>query len=177
MELHKKRKSNKKKEEFNEDTFDESTLGKNPFINSLSIPVTKIYSDTNYVKNDEGTWLNSSFYAERTASTRIYMCPGCATTIYGLSPKAKEMFLYFLYHPNRGKDWIKFNPENYTEKTKVSSRTTITEALAELIKNGLLNAITVVPKVKNMYWINPFMFSFNNRVIAYPEKLDIKGTI
>ena len=159
--------------------FDEKTLPPNPFVYSLEIPVTKMYSKDKFVflpaeiEGETGTFIQSAFYTERTQSARLYYCTGCIDRVYNLSDKALRMFMYILYHLKRGKDYIQINKDDYMRKNNIKSRTTVLSAIEELLRYSFISST----KYNTVFYTNPWLFSSGDRVSKYPDKLIEQGEL
>lgn len=158
------------------ESFDESKLIVNPFVENLEIPVTMVIdtavkSKTKPVFNtgDFQVWDNNKYYIEKTQSTSIYYSDYSKDRVYNLSDKAKSLYLFLLYNVKRGKDFIQLNREVYMKKNNIKSGTTVIEAIKELMRYGFI----VNTEFQSVYWINPALFFSGSRIQKYPEKTRI----
>lgn len=146
---------------------DEATLGGNPFLCTLEIPVTKIISNVDYTENTEGVVVNKVFYCEKTQKVELYMHESARSNVAGLSDKAQRLYLHILYSLTRNQQWIYLNKEFYMRENGVSSQTTFYDAVKELQRYCYVQKTIT----KEVYWINPHRFFPGNRVLKYPDKI------
>lgn len=151
--------------------FTYAQLGHNPCVNSgFVVEVNSITFKDQYKKDSSGLLLPVNTEVENVPYTKVYVTSSRRIIISGLSPSAKELYLWIFFEIEHGKDalWInkdRFMLENHT------SLNTYKKALDELIRYALL-AFTVV---KDVYWINPDFFFKGNRIEKYPDNIVLKN--
>jgi len=144
---------------------DESQLGTNPYLYELQIPVTEIVKDIDYEKTEEGVLINKVLYAERTQKVTLYMHESSKSNVAGLSDKAQRLYLHILYSLTNKQDWFYLNKQDYMNKNKVKSQTTVNAAIGELHRYAFVQPTPV----KGYYWVNPHRFFPGNRLEKYPD--------
>jgi len=150
---------------------DESKLKRNPFSESLKIPVTRVVEPNKFVDKD-GVLQPIEYYIEREESVKIYYADGSKKLIQGLSPAGKVLYLFILYHLENGKDWFVLNRPLFLSQTNTGSVNTLKKALIELQEETIISPTTQ----KDVYWINPKLFFCGNRAMKYKDNVEIKST-
>ena len=147
----------------------EALLGINPFSYSVIIPVRRISTNT-YIKDEEG--IKTTLYKDldNQQNVKIFKGDGNKEVVFGLSSKAKDLFLWLLFETKTGCDYIKFDSVKYMEDLGISSRTTITQAIAELCKVCFI----CKSPLAGYYWINPRFFFSGDRTIKYKANCKLK---
>ena len=147
--------------------FEENTLGINPFIYTLEIPVRTV--ETNSYELDEGVLLPKQVQLEKTDYTKVFISSERRQIISNLSDKALRLYLWIIYELEPGKDYLWINHNRYMAEQNIKSINTYKSSVEELMRYGML-AMTVK---KNVYWINPdFMFN-GNRLTKYRKQIKL----
>lgn len=155
---------------------DETRLKVNPFLANLKIPATKVKDVGKYRYDlDKGAMVGSEYHMEKVEHTKVYHNSGNYAIIAALSPAGKCMYLYLLYRLERGKDWLQINKQHYMTKHRITSVNTYKKGLNELGEKGIISPSSAYPK--DVFWINPNFFFNGNRLIAYPDNMDLNGEI
>lgn len=148
---------------------DEKNLGENPFVRTLSIPVTPIVSSKDLVLNEAGVIVNKTFYIEKTPKVELYIHECARDNIASLSDKAQRLLLHILYTMGRNKDHYQLNKQHYMTKNKIKSHTTVSNAIQELVRYQYI----VKSCKQTVYWINPYRFFPGSRLQKYPNNKEV----
>lgn len=151
--------------------FDETKLLKNPFSYSLKIEVTRCIDTGKFAADKEGIMHPVSTLIERQSATKIFHVAGIAEMVGNLSDTAMRLYMYIIHSLDAGKDFIRINPEHYQKKNRVKDGRTYKSATKELIRYNFI----VNTEFDNVYWINPNLFFCGNRILKYPESIEIKS--
>jgi hypothetical protein len=142
-------------------------LGNNPCVNSgFIVYVNTITFKDQYKKYSDGLLLPVSVEVEKTPYTKLYVDSLRRLVISGLTPSAKELYLWVMFEIEHGKDALWINRERFMLENNTSLNT-YKKALDELLRYALL-AFTVV---KDVYWINPDFFFKGDRISKYPNNI------
>lgn len=145
---------------------DEKNLPKNPFSNSLTIPVVgKVLEDHYKIKDD--VKLPYEIELEYTRFFKVYSTKAHRMIVNNLQPSTKELFLWLMYTIEYGEDYVWINKKRYMEECSVSLNT-YKKSIKEMIRYGL---IVPMGLYDNTYWINPDFFFKGSRVNKYPDKV------
>lgn len=156
--------------------YDESLLKNNPWAFSLKIEATEVTDYKRHIseQQEDGHTIQvpDKYYLDRTPSTKVFMTVGVKEKVYGLSERAKCLYLYLLYNLKQNKDYVQINQENYMLKNNIKSVNTFKEAKKELI-----NADFILPAstYKTVFWINPNYIFPGSRTKKYEHAIDKKG--
>jgi hypothetical protein len=145
-------------------SIDQSLLGKNPFVNSLSIPVNKI-KGKNYVMDDD-VLVKEIIELEATRFTKIFVSSERRKIVNDLSSCSQRLFLWLIFEIDEGCDWVYINKDRYLKEQNLSYNT-YTKARDELIRYGFISPTVI----KDVFWINPDMFFQGNRIKKYRDKI------
>jgi len=155
-----------KKREF-KPTYNEAMLGRNPFLDTLTVEVSAVEYKNQYVKDKDGIILPKIGEVEYERKTSIYVASEKRLRSNSLTPRAKELYLWLIYEADSGKDYLWLNRVRYMSENNIASPTTYRSAINELIKEGFVSR-TVVGGV---YWLNPSLFFNGNRIIKFPKNI------
>ena len=153
--------------------FTEEDLGGNPFIQSLVVRVCD-FKTGKIIEDEEG--IKDYEYAEREYDpcTKVYTESIDRKIINGLSPKAKELYLFLIYSLNTGKDYFWFNRQRYMEELNIKSNTTVCNAIFELSRYCIIYKAATV---KDVYWINPAFLFAGNRIKKYKSNVKVVSSM
>lgn len=149
---------------------DRAKIGNNPFLLTLSIPVTKIVSNKELIEDVDGSIINKTLYKEKTQKVEIYYHECARDNIAKLSDKAQRLLLHILYTLDRNDDCYWLNKHLYMKGNEIKSNTTVSNAVNELIRYQYLLKTACV----GWYWINPYRFYPGSRLSKYPDKRVVK---
>lgn len=108
--------------------------------------------------------LNQAYNQEYGKMTRLFITNQTVQTIFNLSSKAKDLYLYILYTIDNNAEEIYINREEYMKISNIKSTTTYLEAVADLDN---ANIIKTIRKKKDLFHINPYFFFNGNRLEKY----------
>jgi len=154
---------------------DEKKLKVNPYLNKLTIRVTKVINAGEHKFDNSGKLHPVSYFVERQQSCRLFYDLDSKKKVFDLSSCAKEMYLYILYNLESGQDWIFINRDRYMEMNNVGSVNTVKKALSELWECEFIAPVPAYPN--QVYWINPAIFFSGSRIAKYPDHLIVKSTV
>lgn len=166
-------KSVKIKDEVSVKDIDADKLGKNPFVESLVIPVNKMPIKGQYMATKEiaadgkPIVLPVEIEIESERHCKIFNDAVRRKMMVTLSTRAKELYLWVLYECEGGKDYIWINKKRYMKENKVNSLNTYRSAVKELIV-GMFLQPTIASDV---YWINPSLFFAGSRKYKFPKNI------
>lgn len=149
------------------------TLGVNPFVKSLKIPVHKMLINGQYKVTKElaadgkPIMLPVEVEIEAEPFTKVYNDANRRKMMVVLSTRAKELYLWVLYEIEAGKDYLWINKSRYMKENDISSMNTYRNALKELIVQGFLQGTVA----SDVYWINPSLFFSGSRTNKYPKNV------
>jgi hypothetical protein len=146
--------------------FEPKDLGTNPFRTSLEIKV-RSYKTGKYTKDEEGIIDYDYTDIEYERYCKVYTAPENRLIVNEFSNKAAHLFLWLQYILTTGEEYFCFNRERYMEEKRIKSITTVSDAITELVRYGIIQWTTI----KDVYWINPAMFYSGNRVAKYKENV------
>lgn len=146
----------------------ERRLPENPFTRTLIIPVSATYSFTAYVKVD-GVKVPKPIYPDKSPHVKLFYDCDAADKVFGLSERAKNLYLYILYSLTSGRDWITLDASRYKTKTGVKSRATLAKAKEELYKARFIDPTSI----RSIYFINPAYFFAGSRSVKFSNHLQI----
>lgn len=144
----------------------EESLGSNPFIGSLVVLVNRISLDGKFKKDDE-VLVPLELDVEYTPSCKVYADSGRRNVMIALTPRAKDLLLWFIYEVKNNKDWLWLNKKRYMEECGLQSVNTYKSALNDLIKHNFIG-LTVI---KDVFWINPHYIFNGNRVKCFQKQV------
>ena len=149
--------------------YTEEEIGINPFLMGFKIQANVACSPDQYKKhNQDGQdiMLPATYDMDHTQRCEVYYTTGMKAVIMGLTDKAQRLLLYIQYSMVRGKDYFQFNPTDYMNKNEIKSRTTVTNAITELKRYGI---IANAPR-QTVYWVNPDIMFGGNRLNYYNQE-------
>lgn len=152
--------------------FDKLNVGINPFIQGLSIAVTK---RKNEVFDKDGKFSIVDNDIEATAYTKVFMVEAAKYQVDILPIRSKELYLHLMHSIRAGTDYIWIDKAAYMKSMGIKSINTYKTAV-----NGLCECLYIAPhynqaKFKDTYWINPHFFFKGSRINKYPENLLLKS--
>jgi hypothetical protein len=155
---------------------DESLLINNPF--EFMIPVRSFKSKADYISAKELKEgivskihkLEEEHILEQEEFTKVYNRSAFRLNIFGMSEKARSLFLWLVYEVDSGKDYLWLNKQRYMFEANVSINT-LKDAIKELGFNKIITPTFLNPEY---YWINPTYFFNGNRINKYPNNLVTK---
>lgn len=142
--------------------FEEKDLGKNPFASNVQIP-TRSFTGKEYYPDKDGDILPKEIVWDAGECTKLYTTRDNRLTVNNLSDKAKSLFLWVAFELEVGKDYIWINRSRYMSELGISSTTTVSNAINELVRYGFLT----YSSIKGIFWINPGFLFNGNRVKKY----------
>ncbi len=145
---------------------DKDKIGENPFLQTLTIPVTEILSSKDLVENAEGAVVNKTLYMEKTQKIELYYHECAGDNIAKLSDKAQRLLLHIMYTLERNQDYYWLNKQHYMNRNNIRSLTTVSNATNELIRYQYLLKTACI----GWLWINPYRFFPGSRLSKYPDK-------
>ncbi len=148
--------------------FEPKDLGTNPFRASLEIKV-RSYKTGKYTKDEEGIIDYDYTDIEYERYCKVYTAPENRLTVNKFSNKALRLFVWTQYILTTGEEYFCFNRKRYMEENWIKSTTTVSDALTELVRYGVIQ----YAPVKDVYWINPAIFYSGNRISKYKENTTI----
>lgn len=149
------------------------SLGKNPFIESLSIPVNKIpvigqYKVTKELAVDgKAIMIPVEIEVESEPHCKVYNDARRRKMMVVLSKPGKELFLWLIYEMEAGKDYVWVNKKRYLKENDIKSQNTYRTAVNDLIFNGYI----VKTLATDVYWINPTLFFNGSRKSKFPKNV------
>lgn len=153
---------------------DENRLKVNPFVEALSIDVTRVVNDSQHNIVD-GVLHPVCYDVERKQSARIFYDLFYKDKMSQLSSSAQRMLIYILCNLQQGQDWVYVNKDRYMQKNGLTSVNTARKGLTELWDNGFISPTAAYPN--DVYWINPTIFFSGSRIAKYPTKVKVKSTV
>jgi hypothetical protein len=139
--------------------FDEDKLGSNNFLTNLRIPV-----NINYIEKRDGSTLEEE--RERNAFCKVFVSGEKRKRMNELSSTAKELLMWIIYELDPAKDYFWLNRERYMAEMNIKSKTTVTNAVSELLTTYIQPT-----RVREIYFINPdYMFN-GSRINKFPNNL------
>jgi hypothetical protein len=149
-------------------------LGQNPYVSALCITAS-IFNSGNFKKstNDTGevVMLPDTYEKDDITSTEVYLTAGAKAIICNLSDKSQRLLFHIIYTLEKGRDYFRMNVSDYMAKNKIKSKTTVSTALAELKRYGIVSASSI----QGYYFVNPSILFGGSRVRYYTkESLPIK---
>lgn len=147
------------------------SLGINPFVEGLSIYVTK---RSHKVLNKMGIEDDKEFDLESVPYTKVFEVLGDRKQVSDLPVRSKELYLHLIHTIKSAHDYVWIDRVAYMKLMKISSVNTYKTAV-----RGLSDGLYVYPhyKLKDVYWINPYFFFKGSRINKYPEKVYDKKVI
>ncbi len=146
---------------------DEVKLGKNPLTYGLRVKVNKLAFKNQYKKDKEGKYVSLEKEVEYTPICKLYILPDNRKEIALLSARAKELLMWIMYEVDAGKDYLWVNKVRYMDEMSISSYTTYSTAVNELMGGGFVSRANV----KDVYWINPAFFFRGDRILKFKDKV------
>lgn len=150
---------------YNKPDIIESKMGKNPFIASLVIPVTKSIIPNTF-KQEEGIWVSATTEYEKTPFVKLYRSKERRLIKAGLSGSALKLLEWIRDVIPHGQDYLWINKIMFMEETGMSLNT-YKKAIEELCMTCILNKVVKY----DCYWINPDFFFFGSRVNKFPSNV------
>lgn len=144
----------------------ESSLGKNPFLNSLDMKATGLYL-REYVNSSCGIKLPKKALLDQTPATKIFGTAELRQRAINLSNSGLRLLIWFVYHAVPGQDYIKFNQDAYMQETDTTSVTTVRAGLENLKRYEFI----ADTHKKGVYWINPLCFFRGDRLKTFPKNV------
>ncbi|WP_312697066.1 replication/maintenance protein RepL [Sphingobacterium mizutaii] len=136
--------------------YSEETLGVNPLITNLVVPVRLMRK-----KNQE------EIEFDMDKNCKIFIESANRKLVNELSSRSKEMFLWIIYTLETGRDHFWLNRQRYMKEMGIASQTTFKAAIDPLIQKNFICKTTV----RGVYFINPSIFYSGSRVNNFPEKV------
>jgi len=153
---------------------DENRLKVNPFVESLSIDVTRVTNESQH-NVIAGTLHPVCYDVERKQSVRVFYELEYKDRIAKLSSSAQRMLIYILCNLQQGQDWVQINKDRYMQKNGLTSVNTARKGLSELWDYGFIAPTAAYPN--DVYWINPAIFFSGSRIAKYPSKVKVKSNV
>lgn len=125
------------------------TQSENPFINNNKIDVTfNKFGNLIEKQNKINLYYNNNSDMDNILFQK-------------LSSRARDLFLYIVYHLPNNQDYLEIKIKKIVETTKMS-RNSVVNALKCLKSENLVSL-----KKQSVYWVNPMFFFKGNRVSFY----------
>ena len=147
--------------------FDKKTIGLNPFLVPLKIPVYKLKAKHEYNIDSEGVLTPKEILLEQTPKVNIYVKTEHRLVVNSLNKNTKELFLWLIYSIETNEDYLWINKTRYMKELGITSINTYKSALKELIRYGIIQ-YTVITDV---FWINPEFFFKGSRIETFPSNI------
>lgn len=139
--------------------FDEDKLGSNNFLTNLRIPI-----NINVIQKRDGSVIEEE--RERNAFCKVFVTGEKRKKMNTLSSSAKELLMWIIYELDPSKDYFWLNRERYMAEMNIKSKTTVTNAVSELLTTYIQPT-----RVREIYFINPdYMFN-GNRIRQFPDNV------
>ena len=139
-------------------------VGINPFIFSLSIPVTRMVEH-------KGSEVNS-YLVEREGITKLYHNEFARFKVQQLSECGLRLLVFIAYKLEPGEDIIKLNPKEFVEYSGLSLKSFYNAV------NSVQSMAIIAPVAgkKSTFWINPSILFCGSRIAKYPDNVVVKST-
>lgn len=147
------------------------TLGINPFIEGLTIYVTKKSQKVLNKYKEEDT---KEFDLESTPYTKVFDVNGDRKQVSDLPIRSKELYLHLIHTLKSAQDYVWIDKAAYMKLMRISSVNTYKVAV-----RGLSDGLYIYPhyKIKDVYWINPHYFFKGSRINKYPKNTVVKSKL
>lgn len=161
------------KEEVTVKEIDGERLGRNPFIESLSIPVNKIQIQGQYratkdiLADGKPLMLPVEIDIEADTHCKVYNDARRRKTMVVLPKAGKELFLWLIYEVEAGKDYVWINKKRYMRENGIKAYNTYRAAIKDLIGGGFISGTVAT----DVYWVNPALFFCGSRKGKFPENI------
>lgn len=152
---------------------DAERLGKNPFIESLSIPVNKVTMKGQFRATKEiavdgrPIVVPVEVEIESESYCKVFNDAKRRKVMVNISKPGKELFLWLIYELESGKDYVWLNKTRYLRENGIKSLNTYRAAVRDLILNGFM----VQTVATDVYWINPALFFTGSRLRNFPQNV------
>lgn len=158
----------------------------NPFIVSLQIKVRKVASkksmvdvndipDNDRISNSPGITRQVDIkIVETEPKTGMYKDAEYRKIMMLLSGMSLKLLIYIGQTLQWGQDKIAIKGvklKNFMKECNISSRATVYNAINELVRYGFL----AKSADSGMYWINPMIIFYGNRINKYPDNVVMEG--
>ena len=147
-------------------------LGVNPFSHSLDLKASQCKGD-GYVGVAGGIQLPKRYKKDQIPHTKIFHSAELRKVTLGLSDRALRIYMWFVFHAEPDKDYIKFNQSAYMNENGISSINTVKDGVKELIRYQFIEK----SNMKGVYWFNPLYFFRGDRLKKYSKKVQIINTV
>lgn len=147
-------------------------LGRNPFVEALTVPVTLLQMHGQYkalkevAADGKPIMLPVEIEIDADKHCKVFNDAKRRDLMMSISARGKDLLLFIIYETDPGKDYIWINKKRYMAESGISSLNTYKTALNAVIMAGFI-APTVASDV---YWINPAYFYNGSRLRSFPEK-------
>ena len=143
---------------------DSENIGVNPFVESLRIKAVHVVT-INKMTGDTVV----DYLIDEDISVKMFRCANAHQTIANLSNKAQRLLFYIIYSIHTNCDYILLNKSYYKKINKIKSNTTITTAIGELVRTGIIAKSCI----RDVYFINPRFLFNGNRIKNYQSNVDM----
>ena len=147
-------------------TIDETKLGINPFLSSLTIPVNIVKGKAYKLSDD--VLVKENIELEATPFTKVYISSERRKIINNLSSSAQRLLLWIMFELDEGRDWLYLNKSRYLKEQDLTYNT-YTKARDELIRYCIIYPTVV----RDVFWINPDFFFQGNRIKKFKSHVNI----
>jgi hypothetical protein len=151
----------------------DETVGNNPFVLKLRIPVNTLVSDKYWekTKDENGNLIvaPADLELEKTPYCKVFVDAKRRVQVSKLSARAKDLLIFVMYEVEVGKDYVWIPKARYMKENGVLSVNTYKSALKELILEGFLVGTAFASN--GWYFINPDLFFNGSRVNKFPNNL------
>jgi hypothetical protein len=146
-------------------------LGVNPFVDGLTIFVTK---KTHKVLNKYLVEDVKEFDLETVPYTKVFEVGGDRKQVSELPIRSKELYLFLIHTVKSAQDYVWIDRDAYMKIMGISSVNTYKVAV-----RGLSDGLYIYPhyKLRDVYWINPHFFFKGSRINKYPKNVVVKAKI
>lgn len=145
--------------------FTDKELGNNPFAQQINIP-TRSFTGKEYFTDEDGDKFPTEIVMDAGVCTKIYISAENRIIVNNLSDKARALFLWIAFELETGKDFVWINRTRYMSELNISSTTTVSNAINELVRYGFISHTPV----KGVFWINPGFLFNGSRIKKYIKK-------
>lgn len=145
-----------------------ANLGRNPFLNTLQIPVTlKVHKVINkYGDNDV-----KEFEFEKTPYTKVFEIAGAKKLVNAFPVRAKELYLYIIQSIESAQDYLWIDRHAYMKLMDIKSVNTYKQAVSHL---WLTNFIYPHGSIQDVFWINPQFFFKGSRINKFKNNVIVE---
>jgi hypothetical protein len=154
--------------QYSKPKFEASELGYNPFVINLEVRVNRVAYRGSYRKDVNGKEVPNVSEFEYDKLCKLFTSKDNRDIINRLTPRAKELLVFIMFQIQSGDDFLWINRVMYMDENGVSSMTTFTNCVKELVHYGILAHTTIK---RDVYWINPDLLFKGNRITKYPNNI------